>query len=213
MNLVSRLCSRSLLVDIRSAVDAIRLRVIHKDLKASNILLDDKMNPKISDFGMARTFAMNELEANTNIIFRTHGYMSPEYVMNGVVSLKSDVYSFGVLLLEIISGKKNNGCYDTKRPLNLVGYLIGDSLDESCSPEEVIRCIHVGLLCVQDKAMDRPTMSDVSMLTNRTMALPTPKQTTFFINISSDYQEPEVTEIKLEICSVNDVTISGMEGR
>ncbi|KAK9232005.1 hypothetical protein WN943_022246 [Citrus x changshan-huyou] len=89
----------------------------------------------------------------------------------------------------------------------------GDSLDESCSPEEVSRCIHVGLLCVQDKAMDRPTMSDVSMLTNRTMALPTPKQTTFFINISSDYQEPEVTEIKLEICSVNDVTISGMEGR
>ena len=91
--------------------------------------------------------------------------------------------------------------------------LIGDSLDESCSPEEVIRCIHVGLLCVQDKAMDRPTMSDVSMLTNSTMALPTPKQQAFFINISSDYQEPEVSEIKLEICSVNDVTISGMEGR
>ena len=92
--------------------------------------------------------------------------------------------------------------------------LIDPSLDESCSPEEVIRCIHVGLLCVQDKAMDRPTMSDVvSMLSNDTMALPTPKQPAFFINISSDYQEPEVTEIKLEICSVNDVTISGMEGR
>ena len=72
----------------------------------------------------------------------------------------------------------------------------------------------MGLLCVQDKATDRPTMSDVaSMLTNDTMALPTPRQPAFFINIASDYEEPEVTEIKLEVCSVNDVTISRMEAR
>ncbi|KAL9457910.1 hypothetical protein AB3S75_006868 [Citrus x aurantiifolia] len=184
------------------------------------------MNPKISDFGMARTFAMNELEANTNRIVGTHGYMSPEYVMNGIVSMKSDVYSFGVLVPEIVSSKKNNGSYDKERPLNLVGYawqlwnegkaleLMDPTLDESCSPDEVMRCIHVGLLCVQDRAADRPTMSDVvSMLTNDTMALPKPKQPAFFINISSDYEEPEVTEIKLEVCSVNDVTISRMEGR
>ncbi|KAF1866529.1 hypothetical protein Lal_00017912 [Lupinus albus] len=152
--------------------DVVQPHIIHRDIKASNILLDKSLQPKISDFGLAKLIPANLTHIST-LVAGTAGYLAPEYAIRSQVTRKSDVYSFGVLLLEIVSGKCN-----TNRRLPVAErYLLAKAwdlyergemeslvdvfLDGEFNVEEAIRFCKIGLLCTQDSLQLRPSMSKV----------------------------------------------------
>lgn len=164
--------------------------VIHRDIKSSNILLDEKMEPHVSDFGLAKLLKDEEAHVTT-IVAGTFGYLAPEYLQSGRATEKSDVYSFGVLLLELVTGKRPTDPCFVHKGLNVVGWMntllrkkrLQDVVDERCrdvDSETAEAILHIAVRCTDADPQCRPLMSEVLQLLEQEVMSPSPCPSDFY---------------------------------
>ncbi|CAM0884814.1 unnamed protein product [Alopecurus aequalis] len=166
------------------------MRIIHRDLKPNNILLDDDMEPKIADFGLARLLREGHTHTMTSGAVGTPGYMAPEYVYHQRVSPKIDIFSYGVLVLQIVTRRRECWSNDINNvnlltevwnhwKMGTISEMMDQTLDEH-SRNQQLRCLHVGLMCVQADPGERPEISTIIfMLTRDNMEIQPPEEPAF----------------------------------
>ncbi|XP_031276255.1 LRR receptor-like serine/threonine-protein kinase FEI 1 [Pistacia vera] len=169
-------------------------KIIHRDIKSSNILLDENLEPHVSDFGLAKLLVDEEAHVTT-VVAGTFGYLAPEYLQSGRATEKTDVYSFGVLLLELVTGKRPTDPAFVKRGLNVVGWMntllkenrLDDVVDKGCPDadlETVEAILEIAARCTDANPDDRPSMNQVLQLLEQEVMSPCPSE---FYESHSDY--------------------------